>query len=92
MPELPTVAESGVKGYEGATWYGVVAPARTPPAIVTLLNRDIVRALHEPDVKERLTAQGVEIVGSTPPAFAQFIRSEIPKWAKAVQLSGARVD
>ena len=91
-PELPTVAESGVKGYEGSTWYGVVAPARTSAAIVTLLNRDIVRALNEPDVHERLTAQGVEIVGSTPQAFSQFIRSEIPKWAEAVRTSGARVD
>jgi tripartite-type tricarboxylate transporter receptor subunit TctC len=91
-PELPTVAESGVKGYEGATWYGVVAPARTPPAIVNLLNHDIVHALREPDVQERLAAQSVEVVGSTPQEFSQFIRSEIPKWAKAVQLSGARVD
>jgi tripartite-type tricarboxylate transporter receptor subunit TctC len=91
-PELPTVAESGVKGYEGATWYGVVAPARTPPAIVNLINRDIVLALHEPDVQEKLAAQSVEVVGSTPQAFSQFIRSEIPKWAEAVRLSGARVD
>ena len=91
-PDLPTVAESGVKGYEGATWYGVVAPAKTPPAIVTLLNRDFVRALHEPDVQEKLAAQSVEVVGSTPQAFSQFIRSEIPKWAEAVRISGARVD
>ncbi|HKU72171.1 MAG TPA: tripartite tricarboxylate transporter substrate-binding protein, partial [Burkholderiales bacterium] len=70
----------------------VVAPAKTPPAIVTLLNRDFVRALHEPDVQEKLAAQSVEVVGSTPQAFSQFIRSEIPKWAEAVRISGARVD
>jgi tripartite-type tricarboxylate transporter receptor subunit TctC len=91
-PELPTVAESGVKGYEGATWYGMVVPAKTPPAVVAQLNRDIVRVLREQDVQERLAAQSVEVVASTPAEFAQFIRSEIPKWAKAVQLSGARVD
>lgn len=92
VPDLPTVAESGVKGYEGSTWYGVVAPARTPDAVVAQLNRDIVHVLREPDVRERFTAQGVEIVASTPQAFGQFIRSEIPKWAKAVKASGARVD
>jgi tripartite-type tricarboxylate transporter receptor subunit TctC len=92
VPEVPTVAESGVAGYEGGTWYGVVVPARTPPAIITQLNRDIVRALRAPDVQERLAPQGVELVGSAPAEFAQFIRNEIPKWAKAVRMSGARVD
>ena len=92
VPELPTVAESGVAGYEGGTWYGVVVPAKTPPAIVTQLHRDIVGALRAPDVQERLATQGVELVGSTPAEFAQFIRNEIPKWAKAVRVSGARVD
>ena len=92
VPELPTVAESGVAGYEGGTWYGVVVPAKTPPAIVVQLHRDFVGALRAPDVQERLSTQGVELVGSTPAEFAQFIRSEIPKWAKAVRASGARVD
>ena len=92
VPELPTVAESGVTGYEGGTWYGVVVPAKTPPAIVTQLHRDFVSALRAQDVQERLATQGVELVGSTPAEFARFIRSEIPKWAKAVRVSGARVD
>ncbi len=91
-PELPTVAESGVPGFEGATWYGVVAPAQTPAPIVAQLHRDIVRVLRLPEVRDRLAAQGVEVVGSTPAEFGQFIRSEIPKWAKAARLSGARVD
>jgi len=91
-PELPTVAESGVPGFEGATWYGVVAPAQTPAPIVAQLHHDIVRVLRLPEVRDRLAAQGVEVVGSTPAEFGQFIRSEIPKWAKAARLSGARVD
>jgi tripartite-type tricarboxylate transporter receptor subunit TctC len=92
VPELPTIAEAGVPGFEGATWYGVVAPARTPPAVVTQLNRDFLSALRTPDVRDRLVSQGVEIVGSTPDEFAQFVRNEIPKWAKAAQISGARVE
>ena len=91
-PDLPTVAESGVPGFEGGAWYGVVVPARTPAAIVAQLNRDIVTALKSPEVRDRLTSQGLELVGSTPEDFAQFIRDEIPKWAKAVRVSGARVD
>jgi tripartite-type tricarboxylate transporter receptor subunit TctC len=90
-PELPPIAEA-VPGFEGATWYGVVAPARTPAAVVAQLNRDIVAALRTPEVHDRLSSQGVEIVGSTSDEFARFIAAEIPKWAKAVKLSGARVD
>ncbi len=92
LPELPTIAESGVPGFDGSTWYGVVLPARTPQDIVNKLNHDIVAALREPDISERLASQGVELVGSTPEAFAQFIRNEIPKWAKAVRASGAKVE
>jgi tripartite-type tricarboxylate transporter receptor subunit TctC len=91
-PELPTIAESGVPGFEGAAWYGLVAPAKTPNAIVAQIHRDVVRALRAHDVQERLATLGIEPVGSAPAEFAQFIRSEIPKWAKAVRLSGARVD
>ncbi len=92
MPELPTVAESGVAGFEGSTWYGVVVPARTPPAIVTQLNRDIVAVLNEPDMRERMSNQGIELVASSPDAFARFIQAEHAKWARAVKISGARVD
>jgi len=91
-PELPTIAESGVPGFDGSTWYGVVVPARTPQDIVNKLNRDIVAALREPDIGERLASQGVELVGSTPAVFAQFIRNEIPKWAQAARVSGAKVE
>ena len=92
MPEVPTVAESGVVGFEGSTWYGVVVPARTPPAIVTQLNRDIVAVLNEPDMRERMSNQGIELVASTPGEFARFIQAENAKWARAVKISGARVD
>lgn len=91
-PELPTVAESGVPKFEGSTWYGVVAPARTPQPIVNRLHADITATLKEPDLRERLASQGVEIVGSTPAAFGDFIHAEIPKWRDAVRLSGARID
>lgn len=91
-PELPTVSESGVKGFEGSAWYGVVVPARTPPAIVSKINGDIVRILQQSEFKDRLSNQGVDLVGSTPEQFAQFIKSEISKWSRVVRISGAKVD
>ena len=84
VPELPPIAET-VPGFEGATWYGVVAPARTPAAIVAQLNRDIVSALRTAEVRDRLSPQGVEIVGSTPDEFAQFIKSEFTRWGRIVK-------
>lgn len=92
MPELPTVAESGVAGYASNTWYGVVVPTRTPAHIVTQLNRDIVATLNHADMRERMSNQGIELVASTPAEFARFIHAELPKWAHAVKASGARVD
>ena len=92
MPDLPTVAESGVAGYASNTWYGVVVPARTPAHIVTQLNRDIVAALGHADMRERMSNQGIELVAGTPQEFARFILAELPKWAQAVNASGARVD
>ena len=92
MPDMPTVAESGVTGYASNTWYGVVVPARTPAAIVNQLNRDFVAVLNEADMRERMSNQGVELVAGTPEEFARFIKTELPKWAQAVKVSGARVD
>jgi len=88
-PELPTVAESGVPGFEGVAWYGVVMPAKTPQYIVQKVQADIVKCLHLSDVSERMTAQGVEVIGSTPNDFAKFIKSEIIKWSNVVELTGA---
>ena len=84
MPELPTVAESGVPGYEAASWYGALLPGGTPPQIVAVLNREMVKALKLPDVRERLESEGAEIIGSTPEAFATYLRDDIARWAKLV--------
>jgi len=92
LPELPTVAESGLKGYETVTWFGFVAPAKTPSAIVTRLNAEIVKALALPDVRSQFELQGIEILGGTPERFADYIREEIAKWAKAIRLSGAKAE
>jgi len=90
-PEVPTVAESGLPGYDMTNWIGVFAPAATPRAIVVKLNREIVAILEAPDLKERFRTQGLDLVGSTPEAFAAFIRSELAKWRKVVKDSGAKV-
>jgi tripartite-type tricarboxylate transporter receptor subunit TctC len=92
MPELPTVAEAALPGFEANTWHGVVLPAGTQPAIIARLNREIVAILHLPEVVERLSSQGAEPVGSTPEEFAAYIRSETVKWAKVVRESGARAE
>ena len=89
-PDVPTIAESGLPGYESTSWYGMLAPARTPPAIVTRLHDVIVSVLGSPDMKEKLASQGLDPVGNTPQQFAAVIKSEITKWAKVVKASGAR--
>jgi tripartite-type tricarboxylate transporter receptor subunit TctC len=91
-PELPTMQEAGVAGYEVAGWYGVLAPAKTPQAIITKLNREIVRILHSPDVQGRLAADGSEAVGNTPEQFGAHIKSEVAKWAKVVKEAGIRAE
>lgn len=80
------------KDFEGSAWYGVVVPAGTPPVIVSKINGDIVRILQQSEFKDHLSNQGVDLVGSTPEQFAEFIKSEIVKWGKIVKASGARVD
>lgn len=92
LPELPTVQESGVAGYEVTGWYGVLAPAGTPDAIITKLNIDIVRVLGTQAVANRLRNDGADPVGSTPEEFRAHMQSEIHKWADVIKRSGARVD
>jgi tripartite-type tricarboxylate transporter receptor subunit TctC len=89
-PEIPTITESGLPGYEAISWYGILAPARTPPQFVARLHEVLVSAIRAPDMQEKLAAQGLEPVGNTPQQFSAVIRSEIAKWAKVVQASGAK--
>jgi tripartite-type tricarboxylate transporter receptor subunit TctC len=84
LPDLPTVAEAGYPGFEAASWYGALAPAGTPPQIVSVLNREIVKAIKAPDVRERLSSEGAEIIGSTPEEFAQYLRKDVDRWRKLV--------
>ena len=90
-PDLPTIAESGVPGYDLTPWYGIFAPGGTPRAIVNRLNGEIDRILNAPDLKARFQSQGIDLVTSTPEAFSGLIRKEIPKWREIVRKSGARV-
>jgi tripartite-type tricarboxylate transporter receptor subunit TctC len=92
LPEVPTVSEGGVKGFAVANWYGLVAPARTPQAIVERLNRDVVRVVHDPDLAQRYAADGAEGVGSTPQQFAAHIKAENDKWGKLIKETGIRGD
>lgn len=92
MPELPTIAEAGVPGFEAMTWHGVLTTGGTPPAIVNKLSAEINRILQLPDVRERLGSLGAEIIGGTPQEFAAHIKREIPKWAKVIKDAGVRVE
>jgi tripartite-type tricarboxylate transporter receptor subunit TctC len=92
VPGLPTVSEAGVPGFEATTWHGVVVPAATPAPLVERLSRDIVGALAQADLRERLAALGAEVHAGTPREFADYIASEIPKWSKVVRDSGARIE
>lgn len=92
MPQVPTVSESGVKGFDVTGWYGVFVPAATPQDIIVRLHKEIVRALAMPDLRERLLGEGAELVGNSPREFDAFVRSELVKWAKVVKLSGAKAD
>jgi tripartite-type tricarboxylate transporter receptor subunit TctC len=87
-PELPTMREAGVKDYESATWYGIVAPAATPPDIVGKLNAELVAILKQPETHERLSKEGADPVGNSPQEFGNFIRSEIEKWRKVIRAAG----
>ncbi|HTI47668.1 MAG TPA: tripartite tricarboxylate transporter substrate binding protein [Casimicrobiaceae bacterium] len=91
-PELPTMEEAGVPGYVVAGWYGVLAPAGTPPAIVNKLNREIVRIVHLPDVAEKMATDGSEPVGSSPAQFAAHIKSEVEKWRDLIHKTGIKTE
>ena len=92
MPELPTVAEAGVPGFEVNNWYGLVAPAKTPRAIIDRLNAEVTRVLNSADVKSTLYGQGLDPAPGTPERFGAYIRSERIKWAKVIRDSGAKAE
>jgi tripartite-type tricarboxylate transporter receptor subunit TctC len=92
VPELPTMAEAGVPGFDISTWYGLLAPAGTPPDVIAKWNADVTKILSAPEMRERLAAQGAEAAPDSPADFAKFIASELVKYAKIVKASGAKVD
>jgi tripartite-type tricarboxylate transporter receptor subunit TctC len=88
LPQVPTVQESGVPGYDNSLWYGIFAAAGTPPAIVQRLNSEIVKAMGQPKSKEAIEGYGYQIVGSSPEQMDSLLRSEVVRWAKVVKDSG----
>ena len=92
LPDVPTIAESGLPGFEATSWFGVLAPAGTPPEIIKRLNTEIDKWLQTSEAKEKLLAQGAAAAGGSPEEFASYIRSETDKWAKVIKASGAKVD
>ena len=91
-PELPTVAEAGVPGYEMAAWFGVLAPAGTPQPVIAALHKVMAGTLQQPEVRDRFARLGAEPVGNSPEEFGAFIQSEIAKWAKVVKEAGLKAD
>ena len=92
LPDLPTIAEGGLPGYEANNWYGLLAPAKTPAAIVERLNREVVKVLNMRNVKEQLFRSGLDASPSTPKEFGAYIKSEMAKWSKVVKASGAKAE
>jgi tripartite-type tricarboxylate transporter receptor subunit TctC len=92
LPDTPTVAEAGVRGFEASTWYAVLAPAGTPQPLLGQLNRRLVDIIKSRELREQLVQSGVEPIGSTPAELAAHVRSELPKWAKVIKAAGLRLD
>ena len=92
VPEVPTMQEAGVAGHEAVQWNGFFAPARTPPAILDRLYREVAKAVHLPDVRQRIEAEGATPSGSSPSEFAAFYRTEAEKWADVAKRSGTKLD
>jgi tripartite-type tricarboxylate transporter receptor subunit TctC len=91
-PDVPTVSEAGVSGYEAVIWLGVMGPAGTPKAVLERLSTEIVKIVNAPDVKETWAKQGAVPMGMTPAQFETFLREDIQKWAKLVKATGMKVD
>jgi tripartite-type tricarboxylate transporter receptor subunit TctC len=92
MPEMPTMREAGVPDHEAVQWNGFFAPARTPPAILDRLHREVAKAVHDPEVRKRIEAEGATPSGNSPSEFAAFFRVEAEKWADVARRSGTKLD
>jgi tripartite-type tricarboxylate transporter receptor subunit TctC len=92
VPDLPTLDEAGVRKFEATAWYGFLAPAGTPQAILTRLHEEVTQVLKVPEIGQRLASLGLEPIGNSPPAFGDFIKAELAKWAKYAKASGAKAD
>ena len=91
-PDVPTMAEAGLPGYEFASWFGVLAPAGTPPAIIKKLNTEIVKALRSPEISARLSEEGADLIAGSPEAFDAFLKSETAKWGKVIKAAGIQAN
>jgi tripartite-type tricarboxylate transporter receptor subunit TctC len=92
LPDVPTIAETGVAGYEATIWLGIMAPTGTPKAVIDKLNAEIAKIVNRADVKKSWQEQGAEPMSMTPEQFGQYMREDITKWARIVKISGAKVD
>ena len=92
LPEVPSVAESGYPGFEAVAWHGILAPAKTPPAIIKKLNQEIAKVLKDPEIRARFSKDGLEIVGGSPEDFSIYIKAEVDKWGKVVRESNIKID
>lgn len=92
LPDVPTISEAGVPGFEAVNWFGMFAPAKTPKRIITRLNEAVVKVVRSPEIQSQFAALGADVVGSSPEEFAAFIRRDMEQYAKVVKLSGAKVD
>ena len=92
LPDVPTLAEAGIPGYEVVVWYALFAPAKTPLPILARLNSETVKALNTPELKDRLTLQGLDVASSTPDALQAFVISETAKWTKVARAAGVQLE
>jgi tripartite-type tricarboxylate transporter receptor subunit TctC len=92
LPDVPTLNESGMPGFEVGAWQGILAPAKTSPAIVSRLNKEVMQALSSPDVIEKLQAQGAQLLKSTPEEYARYLDKELTRWEQVVKSSGVQAD